>query len=182
MKNIAIIAFLILTSFSANAENGAELWAFGGKAVSNSIKDTKSSAWGVYQETQTNWGRWDLGYLNEGHQGGVCNLKSCYNDKRDGIFALYEMQYKLNDSFRSSFAIGPYFSSTTITDPNRVNYRDAYRTDLLGKTSLKYSINSKIDTELSWWHVIYSTNDLLINGRASRGDADIFSIGVAYKF
>lgn len=170
LSSLMLVASLLFTSGAYAAVDDATLWVMGGTAVSNSVTDVKSRAWGVYQETPTNYGRWDLGYLNEGHQG---------LDKRDGIFAMYDAQFKLNSKVRTSFAFGPYFTATTVTEPDGVNYHDAYRTDLLAKASIKYSLAAHWALEAGWWHVLYSANDLKNH---ARGDADVFTGAVGYVF
>jgi hypothetical protein len=168
LQSLMLVASLLFTTV-ASADT-ATLWVFGGRAVSNSITDVKSNAWGVYQETPTKFGRWDFGYLNEGHQG---------LDKRDGIYAMIDAQFALNSLLRTSFAIGPYFTATTVTATDGVSYKDTYRTDLLAKASIKYSVTNHWNVEASWWHALYSANDLRVH---ARGDADVFTAGVGYKF
>lgn len=179
---IALIAMLLATG--AEAGEGATLWGFNGTAILNSVSDSKSNAWGIYQETPTKYGIWDLGYLNEGDQQTCVaqTLKVCFGDKRDGMFALYEIPWKLSKNLQTSFALGPYFSATTVTEPNGIDYHDAYRTDLLTKASVTYVFNDRWKTSLDWWRVMYSTNDFVQDGMPARGDSDVFSISIGRSF
>lgn len=159
---LTVIVFGILGANKAFAEQPV-IYVFDGRAVSNSITDVKSNAWGVEQETPTQYGLWDFGYLNEGHQQG---------DKRDGIYALMEFDYPFSHNVTTSFGIGPYFTSTTQTEPNGVDYRDHYSWAGLAAASVKYRATSHWSLKARWAHVVYA---------AHNKDADVFLVGVGYS-
>jgi len=193
LKKIIVTILAVLSLFSADAfAENATLYVGIGRAVSNSVSDQKSNAWMINLKQPTSYGTFDFGYLNEGHQSSSCVAAvvqegpgiptSCFGDKRDGIFALYEFENQLSKNVGVSFGLGPYFTATTVTEANGVDYHDAYRTDLLAKASFTYSVSKVIDAQASWMHVLYSANDFLINGKPSRGDADVFLLAVGYKF
>lgn len=163
MKRSIVLGCLLFPSL-AFAANGAEINVYGGKAISNSIADTSSRAWGIEQETPTSFGTWVFGYLNEGHQNG---------DKRDGIYALPKFSYQLNEKLETSIAIGPYFTATTITEPDGVHYQDKYRFAGLGFAKVKYSLSESWAAFGAWGHVMY---------RRDNKDADVFVLGLGRKF
>lgn len=158
-----VFGFLLGTALikCARAEE-ATFYVFNGQSVSNSITDAHSLAWGLEQETPTRIGVWDFGYVNEGHKG---------QDKRDGIYAMYQFPYKFTPSLTTSFAIGPYFTATTITDPDGVHYQDHYSWAGLAAASAEYSLTKHWRLQGRWAHVIYDQKNK---------DADLFLIGVGY--
>jgi hypothetical protein len=162
MKKIILLGCLLAPTLAF--AGGASLYVCGGRAVSNSVSDTKSNAWCVAQETPTSFGTWDFGYLNEGHQLG---------DKRDGIYALPKFAYQLTKNVETSVAIGPYFTATTITEPDGVHYQDKYRWAALGFAKVKYSMNDSWSMFGEWGHVMY---------RRDNKDADLFLFGLMKKF
>ena len=159
---VSVVAIFL----SVNVYADPTISVSGGRAVSNSISDEHSTAWEVEQETPTKYGTWLFGYLNEGHQSN-----SYGGDKRDGIYAQYEVPYRLTHTIHTSFAVGPYFTATTITDPDGIHYRDSYSTALLGTVGIKYSLNEKWSALFKWNHVIFAPRNK---------DADVFLIGVGY--
>jgi hypothetical protein len=152
---------LLFFSLTAVAED-ATIFISVGTSVSNSVKDTKSNAWGVEQETPTSWGIWKFGYLNEGHKHG---------DKRDGIYGLYKIPYRFTEKIETSFSIGPYFTATTVTAPDGIHYRDAYCWSALPRAEVKYNITENYKIAASWSHVLYARNNQ---------DADVFLISIGY--
>lgn len=159
-----LLVLLLLISFNAFADSEATISVLGGTAVSNSVKDEKSRAWGVEQETPTRFGLWQFGYLNEGHQHG---------DKRDGIYALMKAPYALTSRVETSVAAGPYYTATTITEVDGIHYRDAYHTSLLATAGIKYSLDSHWDAQFRWSHVMFT--------RQNKHDADVFVFAVGYR-
>lgn len=163
MKAILLVLASLLVSFSAFADSGSTISVFSGRAVSNSISDEKSRAWGIEQETPTRFGIWQFGYLNEGHQHG---------DKRDGIYALIKAPYMLTKKVETSAAAGPYYTATTITEKDGIHYRDAYHTSLLATAGIKYLLDSHWDAQFRWSHVMFT--------RQNKHDADVFLFAVGY--
>lgn len=161
MKAILFAAVLLFSSV-ANAESDSAISLFLGRAVSNSITDGKSRAWGVEQETPTRLGTWLFGYLNEGHQNG---------DKRDGIYALIKAPYALTRRVETSIAVGPYYTATTITDPDGIRYRDEYCASLLASANVKYSLTDHWSTLFRWSHVMFAPHNK---------DADVFTVAIGY--
>jgi len=167
MKKIIVVgASLGLGLMFATAVFAADvptLTVFGGRAVSNSVSDLKSNAWGVEQETPTKLGMWDFGYVNEGHQNG---------DKRDGICAMKAFDYQFAPKVQTSFAVGPYFTATTITAADGNHYQDHYRWAALASARVKYNVTEHWSVTGNRSHVLY---------RAGNKDADLFLIGVGYS-
>ena len=163
MRKLYLLAAVLAATANMPETRAASLYTFGGEAVSNSLTDVHSRAWGVEQETPTQYGLWDFGYMNEGHQNG---------DKRDGIYALREFDYQFTQRVTTSFAAGPYFTATTQTNPNGYNYQDHYSWAGLAAASAKYQINTNWSVAARWAHVLYAVHNK---------DADIFLIGIGYS-
>ena len=161
-KAIVVSLALALASFgaAAHAEGSApaSLYVFGGEAVSNSISDLKSRSWGVEQQTD----KWSLGYVNEGHQNG---------DKRDGIYAQLRFPYQFSKDVVTAFSLGPYFTATTITEPDGIHYQDHYSWAAIASASVTYAVTERVSTQLRWSHVLYADQNK---------DADIFLIGTGF--
>lgn len=167
MKRLALIGTIALAailSTPAFARDGISVLA--GRAVSNSITDQKSTAWNVEQETPTRYGTWLFGYLNEGHQ-----LNQFGGNKRDGIYAQYQMSYELSPHIKTSFDLGPYFTANTITEPDGIHYHDAYGTALLATAEVEVKLAEKVDFVTKWDHALYTPQ---------HKDADIFLFGFEY--
>lgn len=162
--SMMILLFIFIAVIVYKKAKADELTIFTGTSISNSVTDEHSTAWGVEQLTKTKYGLYEFGYLNEGHQG---------HDKRDGIYALYKFPNQLTERLETSFSIGPYFTSTTITEPNEIDYQDHYSWALLGNASVKYKIDSHWSLQARWGHVIYAVRNK---------DADLFLLGAGYKF
>lgn len=162
MKKIIIAVCLIVSSTAFAGE--AEIYVCGGRAISNSVADLKSNSWCLGQITPTKFGTWNFGYLNEGHQNG---------DKRDGVFALPQFSYNLTKNLETSIAIGPYFTATTITEPDGIHYQDKYRWAGLGFAKIRYQLTEHVSIAGEWGHVMY---------RRDNKDADVFEAVAGYKF
>ena len=168
MKKIIVLGCLLAPTLAF--ADGASLYVCGGKAVSNSVTNAKSNAWCIGQETPTKIGTIDFGYLNEGHQlDPIANVE----DKRDGVYALYKFAYQLTRSVETSVSLGPYFTSTTITESDGVHYQDKYRFAGLGFAKVKYDLGNSYSAFGEWGHVMY---------RRDNKDADIFTFGISKKF
>ncbi len=152
-------ALILIISCFVHPARAATMTVYGGRAVSNSITDVHSNAWGVEQET----GAWNFGYLNEGHQRG---------DKRDGIYAMRKFSYQFAKRITTSFAIGPYFTATTETASDGINYQDHYSWAALADASMRYRIDNNWSLTGRWAHVLYA---------ARNKDADVFLIGFGYS-
>lgn len=168
---IAFFLLAVLFSTATLADDfftkPSTITVFGGKSVSNSISDQKSNAWGLEQETPTRLGGAALfGYLNEGHK-----LNQYGGDKRDGVYLQAKFPYQLTHSVQTFFAAGPYYTATTITDPDGVHYRDSYCLSFLATAGVKVNLTEKWSTQARWAHVIFAPNNK---------DADVFLIGVGY--
>ena len=160
---ILIVLLLCLIFYSqVHAAEQPTLYVFSGQAVSNSVTDEHSPAWNIEQETPTVHGVWNFGYLNEGHQ---------LHDKRDGIYALYKFPYQFAPRVETAFAIGPYFTATTVTDRDGINYQDHYSWAALAAASVKYKLDKHWSLQGKWDHVLYATRNK---------DADIFLVGIGY--
>lgn len=160
-----LLAVLFLISFNAFADSASTISVLGGTAVSNSVQDEKSHAWGVEQETPTaHYGTWLLGYLNEGHQLG---------DKRDGIYAQFKAPYQFASRVETSVSAGPYYTATTVTERDGIHYRDVYCLSLLASANVKYSLDEHWSTQFRWSHVMFT--------RENRHDADVFAVLLSYK-
>lgn len=162
MKKVIILVCLLVPTLAF--ARGAELYICAGKAVSNSVTDLKSNAWCLGQITPTGFGTWDFGYINEGHQNG---------DKRDGIYALPKFSYQLTQDVETSVEIGPYFTATTITDPDGIHYQDKYRWAAIGFAKVKYDMTKDWSVFGQWGHVMYRHNNT---------DSDLFLFGANREF
>lgn len=163
MKAILFLFVVVSQLFSVNVYADGTVWLSAGVGVSNSVTDERSRAWSVEQETPTHLGTWLFGYLNEGHKKG---------DKRDGIYALLKAPYVLTNKVETSIAVGPYYTATTITDPDGIHYRDAYCMSLIASAGVKYSLNDRWATQFKWSHVMFAPNNK---------DADVFIVAVGYR-
>ena len=161
-KLCSAIVFVVLM-IAENLAQADSLVIYGGRSVSNSITDQKANAWSIEQITSTKLGKWDFGYLNEGHMGW---------DKRDGIYALPRFTALLTPNLSTTFGIGPYFTATTVTDPNGINYYDHYRWSILGTATMDYQVTKNYFVSIRWGHVMYTQNK----------DSDLFLFGLGYKF
>ena len=160
---MVIMALCVWAIPDAPAAEQPTITIFAGRAVSNSITDVHSNAWGIEQETPTRYGMLNFGYMNEGHQRG---------DKRDGIYAMREFNYQFAKHVETSFAIGPYFTATTQTAANGIDYQDHYSWAALAGASAKYHVDGHWSLMARWNHVLYA---------AHNKDADVFLIGVGYS-
>jgi hypothetical protein len=158
---LTIFVGIIVYQKVASAEP-ATIYVLGGHTVSNSVSDEHSKAWGIEQSTPTKYGLWDFGYLNEGHMDG---------DKRDGIYAMREFVYQFSPRIKTSFAIGPYFTATTLTQDDEVHYIDHYSWAVLAGASVKYRVDGHWSLMGRWNHVLYADQNK---------DSDIFLIGAGY--
>ena len=158
------IIFGILLAWGIPAHAASRIEFLGGVSVSNSISDQHALGWSIEQQTPTQFGTWNFGYLNEGHMGK-------YGDKRDGIYAMRKFSYPFTENIQTSFAIGPYFTSTTITQPDGIHYRDTYRWDLLAGATVRYRLTDNLGLMARWNHVIF----------AASKDSDIFLIGFSVR-
>jgi len=156
------IVFVVLM-IAGNLAQADSLVIYGGRSVSNSITDTKATSWAVEQVTDTKLGKWEFGYLNEGHLGW---------DKRDGIYALPRFTALLTPNLSTTFGIGPYFSATTVTQPDGVHYYDHYRWDVLGTATIDYSLTTNYYISARWGHTMFTHNK----------DSDLFLFGLGYNF
>lgn len=159
---LILIIVIVVSSATAYEFETATLYAFRGVSVSNSVTDQKSGAWSLEQKTPTRYGTWLFGYLNEG---------SKESDKRDGIYALRNFNYQFSPSFETSFATGPYFTATTITEQNKLNYQDHYSWAGLAEASANYALNKQLSLQVRWGHVIYAEQNK---------DADLFLFGIGF--
>lgn len=166
MRTFFLLVVALLFSINVYADPsdpGSTISVFVGQAVSNSVSDEKSRAWGIEQETRTrDTGTWLFGYLNEGHQLG---------DKRDGIYAQLKIPHALTHRMETSIAVGPYYTATTITEPDGVHYRDSYCTSLLASASIKYALGEHWSTQFRWSHVMFAPENK---------DADVFVWAIGY--
>lgn len=197
MKLIALLGCLLLSTSvyaTTNSNNniisksveGSTMIVYGGVAVSNSISDEKSKAWGVEQEIVTDSGyHWQFGYMNEGHK--------ISGDKRDGIYSMIKLPYHLESGLITSFSVGPYLTATTVSDQtfssvtttgpggtttvttesNVGKYHDSYGLVVLAAADITYDFNREIGVGFDWRHVMFT--------KGSK-DADVFLIGVRYTF
>ncbi len=163
-RTLLTIALVGLFATSALAADGATVTLYGGVSVANSISDSKSVSRSIEQSVPTKFGSLDLGYLNEGHID---------NYKRDGIYVMPEFAYHLTPKLATSFALGPYFTSTTIIDPNGVTYQDHYSVAALSAVSARYFITDSVSMTARWGHVFYARDNR---------DTDVFMLGVGYTF
>lgn len=170
MKKI-IVLFCLLAPMLSFASD-AELYACGGKTQSNSISGVTSNAWCLGQITPTRFGTWNFGYVNEGQQYDM-SVTPAIPDKRDGIYALPQFSYQLTENVETSIALGPYFTSTTITQPDGVHYQDKYRWAGLGFAKVKYNISDSWAIFGQWGHVMY---------RRDGKDSDLFLFGISRNF
>ena len=161
---LVILALLFSMKAIAAPESRSTISVCGGTTVSNSIKDEKSHAWCIEQETPTSRGTWLFGYLNEGHLHG---------DKRDGIYALYKFPHNLTPRVETSVAAGPYYTATTVTEADGVEYRDVYCLSLLATAGVKVALDDNWSTQFRWSHAMFTRNN--------RHDTDVFAIHVGYK-
>lgn len=158
-----ILAFSYFGLLYIQEATADSLMIYGGKAVSNSITDQKAAAWGIEQVTNTKLGKWQFGYVNEGHIGW---------DKRDGIYALPRWSSHLTNNLITSFGIGPYLSATTVTQPDGIHYIDHYRWDVLGTATVDYSLTTNYYISARWGHTMYTSSK----------DTDLFLLGIGYNF
>ncbi len=182
---------IALALFATQAQAvGERVYVLGGRAVSNSVSDTRSDSWGVMLDipTQSYCSDLRLGFINEGHkyrqirtpvtvpatstQGAVTGfVDSTFSDKRDGLVAQCVWSRKLTQNFAVEAAIGPYFSSTT-ESTGIETYRNVYRWNLLPSLGLRYEFGQKWSASFLWQHVLARQNK----------NADVFLLGVGYKF
>lgn len=160
---LALATALAFTT-PAHAADGATVTLYGGASVANSISDSKSVSRGIEQSVPTTFGSLDLGYLNEGHID---------NYKRDGIYIMPEFVYHLTPKLSTSFALGPYFTSTTIINPNGVTYQDHYSVAALSALNARYFVTDSVSVTARWGHVFYARDNR---------DTDVFMVGVGYTF
>jgi len=173
---LAVLVLFFMVSVSANATT---LSILGGQAVSNSLSDEKSNAWGVEQEMNFKHNTWQFGYMNEGHKSN--------GQKRDGIYAMYKLASPLTSKLTTSISAGPYFTATTVNDQvyaldttdehsliiNPGAYHDSYGLALLASAEAKYQVSALYDVGARWEHVMLTQHSL---------DADVFFVEFGRKF
>ena len=185
MKAILSFFFVLLLSLPCYATS---LSIFGGQDVSNSLNDSKSTAWQLEGDFLSHRPvSVAIGYINEGHHPGR---------KRDGIYTGLLFHKNVTRNFELGFLVGPYVSSTTktvnenqtvstntyssdggrqsttVTTTIHRSYKDVYHTNLLIAFRAIYRLSYGLSGAIEWERVTTFRST----------DADLFMVGIQEGF
>lgn len=161
MKKLLVVSLVL--SLISGVVFGDELNLSIGSVTENNSSDNTANTFSIQDLVDIKGNYINFGYINEGH---LPNLK------RDGIFTEIYFPHQSSDKLSESIAIGPYLSTTTVTNFNLKSAIDQYNLNLLVGIYVKYNIYDKVNMVGQWQRVTTFSNT----------DTDLYLAGVSFPF